>query len=103
MSRKFGGSAPFWGGERDSHLTQSRLDRGLAPYQVASWSIWLQQIWAENWGLCLFGGGGGGSPSNTTWPGTRPTCMPSFILIHPTVWLQYTNVTDRTDRQTTDR
>jgi len=29
--------------------------------------------------------------------------MPSFILIHPTVWLQYTNVTDRqagTSRQT---
>jgi len=25
--------------------------------------------------------------------------MPSFILIHPTVWPQYTNVTDRTDRQ----
>ena len=25
---------------------------------------------------------------------------PSFILIHPTVWLQYTNVTDRQDRQT---
>ena len=24
--------------------------------------------------------------------------MPSFILIHPTVWLQYTNVTDGTDR-----
>jgi len=22
--------------------------------------------------------------------------MPSFILIHPTVWPQYTNVTDRT-------
>jgi len=41
------------------------------------------------------------------------TSMPSFILIHPTVWPQYTNVTDRqtgqdrqterTDRQTTDR
>ena len=35
--------------------------------------------------------------------------MPSFILIHPTIWPQYTNVTDRTgedrqtDRQTTDR
>jgi len=32
---------------------------------------------------------------------------PSFILIHPTVWPQYTNVTgrqtDRTDRQKTDR
>jgi len=26
--------------------------------------------------------------------------VPSFILIHPTVWSQYTNVTDRTDRQT---
>ena len=25
--------------------------------------------------------------------------MPSFILIHPTIWPQYTNVTDRTDRQ----
>ena len=34
------------------------------------------------------------------WPGPRPTCTPSFILIHPTVWSQYTNVTDRTDRQT---
>jgi len=32
----------------------------------------------------------------TLWPGPRPTCMPSFILICPTVWPQYTNVTDRT-------
>jgi len=44
-------------------------------------------------------------PSNTMWPGPRPTCMQSFILIHPTIWPQqaYTNVTDRTeqDRQTT--
>jgi len=29
--------------------------------------------------------------------------MPSFILIHPTVWPQYTNVTDRQDTQTTVR
>jgi len=28
--------------------------------------------------------------------------MPSFILIRPTVWPQYTNVTDRQDRQGTD-
>jgi len=31
--------------------------------------------------------------------------MPSFILIHPTVWPQYTNVADRkgqTDRQRSD-
>ena len=40
------------------------------------------------------------SPSNTMWPGPRPTCTPSFILIHPNVWPQYTNVTERTDRQT---
>jgi len=39
------------------------------------------------------------SPSNTMWPGSRPTSMRSFILIHPTVWPQYTNVPDR---QTTD-
>ena len=40
-------------------------------------------------------------PFNTR--GTRPTCMRSLILIHPTVWPQYTRVTDdrQTDRQTT--
>ena len=46
-------------------------------------------------------GAGSHSPSSTMWRGPRPTSMPSFILIHPTVWPQYTNVTDRTDRQTT--
>jgi len=44
-------------------------------------------------------GGGAGSPSNTLRPRTRPTCTLSFILIHPTVWPQYTNVTDRTERR----
>ena len=29
------------------------------------------------------------SPSNTMWPGPRPTCMPSFIWSHPTVWPGY--------------
>jgi len=56
--------------------------------------------------MCSFRGGGDRSPPNTMWPGPRPTCMPSFILIRPTVWPQYTNVTDRqtnrTDRQRTD-
>jgi len=28
--------------------------------------------------------------------------MPSFVLIHPTVWPQYTNVTDKTDNGRTD-
>jgi len=39
-----------------------------------------------------------GSSSNAMWPGTRPTCSSSFTLIRPTVWPQYTNVTDRQDR-----
>jgi len=45
-------------------------------------------------------------PSNTTWPGPRPTFIPSRTSIHPTVWPQYTNVTDRqtqTDRQDRQR
>jgi len=46
-------------------------------------------------------GRGPGSPSNAMWPGPRPTCTPSFILIRPTLWPQYTNVIDRQDR--TDR
>jgi len=33
------------------------------------------------------------------WLGLRPTTMLSFMLIHPTVWPQYANVTDRTDGQ----
>ena len=38
MGRKFGGEAPppFGDGERGPHLTQGRLGRGLAPYQVTS-------------------------------------------------------------------
>ena len=57
--------------------------------------------------------GGAGSTSNTMSPGPTSTSlpsgilihlsMPSFILIHPTVWPQYTNVTDRTDRQNRQR
>jgi len=47
--------------------------------------------------------GEAGYPSNTMWPGTRPTSVPGGILIHPTVWSQYTNVTDRQDRKGQDR
>jgi len=36
--------------------------------------------------------------SNTMSPGPRPTSAPSAILIHPAVWPEYTNMTDRTDR-----
>ena len=44
-----------------------------------------------------------GSPSNTTWPEPRPTCLPSFIWIRPTVWPQYTKITDRQTYRQTDR
>ena len=46
--------------------------------------------------------GGAGSPSNTMWPGSKATSLPSFTLIHPTVRPQYTNVADR-QRERTDR
>ena len=44
--------------------------------------------------------GMGRSPSNIMSPGPRASSLPSSTLIHLTVWPQYTNVTDRTDRQT---
>ena len=62
-------------------------------------SILAQQMWAENWGLCHFGGGGAGSLS-TQCDQDRGLSACQIILIHPTVWPQYTNVTDRTDSQT---
>ena len=40
--------------------------------------------------LCPFWGRGAGSPSNIISLGPRPTSVPSGILIHPTVWPQYT-------------
>ena len=48
----------------------------------------------------FFGRGGAGSQSNTMWPEPRPTSVPSFILVHPTVWPQYSNITDRQTAQT---
>jgi len=38
-------------------------------------------------------------PHIKVYPGPRPRSVPSGILIHPVVWPQYTNVTDREDRQ----
>jgi len=95
---KWAPRSPLFGEGRGPHLTQSRLGRVLPPYQVASSSM---QSYGRNrygpkiGGSAPFGGGRAGSPSNTVWPGPRPTCMPSFILIRPAVWPQYTNVTDR--------
>jgi len=64
-------------------------------------AIWPQQVWAETWGEgCAPLGHWDLGPHLTVWPGPRPACVPSFILILPSVWPQCTNITDRTHRQT---
>jgi len=105
MGRKCRGSAPFWeGGAGSPSNTKSPGPRPTSiPSGILIHSIQLfgyNRYGPKIGGLCPFGGGRFGSPSNTMSPGPRPTCVSSFILIHPTVWPQYTNVTDRTDRQT---
>ena len=94
---KTGSCAPFRG-ELRSHLTQRRLGRCLYlrtkwhfdPFsRLATIDMGLKFSGEE---LCTFFLGGTGCLSNTKSPGPRPTCMPSFILIHPTVWPQYLNV-----------
>jgi len=98
VDRKLG-VCPFGG---LGHLTQCGQGRGL-PYN--KWYLDLSSRlattdMAENWGsCCALSGSGAGSPSNTMWPGTRPTSVPSFILIHPTVWPQ----TGQTVRHTGQR
>jgi len=59
-------------------------------------AIWPQQAWAEKWGLPLLGGELG--PHITQLGLCRGLYLhANFILIHPTVWPQYTNITDRQD------
>jgi len=71
--------------------------------QVATWSI---QPFGHNRhglkikGLWPFLGGELGPHLKIMWHGPRPNSTSSGILIHPTVWQQYTNVTDRNDRET---
>jgi len=68
-------------------------------------AIWPKEIWAENCGGCApLGEGEMGIHLTQCGQGRGlPACqLPSFILIHPTVWPQYTNVADRQDRQRSD-
>ena len=87
---------PFRGRELDPHLTQCGLGRA---YLLTKWNLDPSSRLAtidmgrKVAALSLFRGSW--SPSNTMWPGPRPTFVPSGILIHPTVCQQYTNVTDR--------
>jgi len=78
-----------------THQLQVELGRRLSSGILIHPAVWPQRTWPKIGGLCPFWGGAG-SPSNTMWPGPRPTSTPSLILIHLTVWPQYTNVTDRT-------
>jgi len=102
-----GGSAPFLGrGAESPSNTKSvwsrpnAIPRGILVHAA----IWPQQIWAENWGLCPFGGGELGSHLTQCVRGRGlRACQLSFVLIHPAAWPQCTNVTDRQDRQTADR
>ena len=98
---KRGGAVPLSRVELGPRLTQCGLGWGILPYQMASSSI--QPFGHNRHGPKIgssapFWRGGAGLPSNTMWPEPRPACMPSSILIHRTVWPQYTNVTDRQDR-----
>ena len=64
--------------------------------------MWPQYTWAENWGAVPVWGRLG---PHLIQCGAETYPMPSFILIHPTVWPQYTNIADRQtgqDRQWTD-
>jgi len=66
-------------------------------------AVWLQQLFGYNrygpkiGGVPPFWGVGGGSPSNTMWPGIRPTFIPSGILIHPAIF--HSTPMSQTDRQ----
>jgi len=96
MGRKVGGAAvPLSGGELGHHLTQCAMGLGflrtkwhLDPSSRLA-TIDMGQI-VGGLGCCDLLGGGAGSPSNTMWPGPRPTSIPSGILIHPAVWPQQT-------------
>jgi len=60
------GLHPLFGGELGPHLTQSPGPRSTSiPSDILIHpAIWPQQIWAIIGGLCPFGGGEAGSPSN---------------------------------------
>jgi len=101
-AEKWGAAVPLSVGGLDPHLTQCGQGRGL--YLRTRWyldpsSRLATRDMSRKLGLCppFFFGGGLGSHLTQMWPGRRPTSVPSVMLIHPTVWLQYTNVTSRQD------
>jgi len=102
MGRKVRDAVPpffGWGAGSHSHLTQCRLSRGPTPYQVISWSI---QPFTTDMGRKLgawrFWGQELG-PHLTQCGGVEAYFHAKFHP-DPTVWPQYTNITDRSVRTT---
>ena len=79
----------MWPGPRPTAVPSSIL------IHPAVWPQYMGRKLGLGWGVAVphFGGRGAGSPSNTMWPVLRLTSAPSIILILPTVWPQYANVT----------
>jgi len=98
---KIGGAVPLWGWRGCS--ASNAMWPGSMPTSVQSGILIMQPFGHNRHGRKIGGHdrflcGGAGSPCNTMWPEPRPTSMPSFVLIQPTVWPQYTNITDRMNR-----
>jgi len=102
---EIGGSAPFRRGRAGS--PSNTMSLGPRPNSVRSGIlihlvIWPQQIWAENWGLCPFGGGKLG-PHLTQYVQGRglSACKVSSWSVEPfaTIHQSYRQ-TDRQDRTT---
>jgi len=77
-----------WDGRPFGHCGAILLDRS------PSWHLYWTKTKSIDIGrkagdaVLLFRGGAGSHP--TLWPGPRPTCIPSGILIHTTVWPKQT-------------
>jgi len=80
MDQKLGDCAPFGEGELDPPSNTMRPGPGptFLPSDILIHpAIWPQQTWAENWGMCPFGGWGAASPERGT---AAPSFRPMFIV-----------------------
>jgi len=92
------GSAWFWYKYNELMINILSSYIHTRAQQLLKWAtVWPQHTWAEKLGgsCCAPFHGGAGFPSNTMSPEPRPTSIPSGILIHPTIWPQYTSFTER--------
>ena len=102
----------FWRGELGPHLTESRLGEA---YLHIKWHLNPSSCLATtDMGAVPLFWGADGSPSNTMWPGSRPTCLNTKFYLAPSnrlatihqCYSQYrtyrTGQTDRQDRQRSD-